>query len=121
MTEQELETGVASSSRFDADESDDADSDSNESESTNHSWVGLNPEFSDYRKLGAPQHTCSFSDFELAHQNNAIFVSFRKRLSNFLHEFLLSHDIPLPKPKGGQRRWRLQETDKVCLVIVFDL
>jgi hypothetical protein len=121
MTENELETRVASSSLFDV-ESDGSDpgSDSEESQSANHSWVGLNPEFSEFRKLGAPQHVCSFGDFENVHQDNPIFVLFRKRLSKFLHEFLPLHNIPLPELHDRQRKWSLRTTDKVCVIQLFN-
>jgi hypothetical protein len=115
MTENELEMRAASSSLFDV-ESDGSDSGSNSEESANHSWVGLNPEFSEFRKLGAPQHVCSFGDFENMHQDNPIFVLFRKRLSTFLHEFLPLHNIPLPEPHDRQRKWSLRTTDKVCVI-----
>lgn len=74
----------------------------------------ITEEYTDYRKLGAPQVACSFEAFEAGHQDqfSQAFSSFRKKLSKFLASFLLSHDIPLPG-LPGTRTLKLKETDKV--------
>ncbi|KAF9464619.1 hypothetical protein BDZ94DRAFT_1353444 [Collybia nuda] len=66
-------------------------------------------EYDKLRQLGSPLKTCTFSDFEQAHEGKVAFERFRIKLGEFMTRFLTAYSIPLP----GNKAVKFQTSDLI--------